>query len=240
MALGGLAFALFAGSLSVLSPCVLPILPVVFGTAAAQNRLAPAALGAGIILSFTGVGLFIATVGFSMGLDEGVFRDLGAAVLLGFGAILLTGPLQDRFSLAAGRFGASIAPMSASLVGEGVAGQFVLGLSLGIVWSPCVGPTLGAASMMAAQGNALPQVGATMALFAIGATLPLLALGRLSSRISANSRRSLLALGHRGKIALGAVAGATGLLILTGFDRPLEGFLVAVSPPSLTRLTTSF
>jgi len=239
MALGGLAFALFAGSLSVLSPCVLPILPVVFGTAAAQNRLAPAALGAGIILSFTGVGLFIATVGFSMGLDEGVFRDLGAAVLLGFGAILLTGPLQDRFSLAAGRFGAAIAPMSASLVGEGVAGQFVLGLSLGIVWSPCVGPTLGAASMMAAQGNALPQVGATMALFAIGATLPL-ALGRVSSRISANSRRSLLALGHRGKIALGAVAGATGLLILTGFDRPLEGFLVAVSPPWLTRLTTSF
>jgi cytochrome c biogenesis protein CcdA len=240
MALGSLAFALFAGTLSVLSPCVLPILPVVFGTAAAQHRLAPAALGSGIILSFSGVGLFIATAGFSMGLDGSVFRYLGAALLLGFGAILLSGPLQDRFSLAAGRFCAVIAPVSASLGGEGVAGQFLLGLSLGLVWSPCVGPTLGAASVMAAQGDGLPQVGATMALFAIGATLPLLALGRLSTRISANSRRSLLALGHRAKIAVGAVAAVTGLLILTGFDRPLESLLVAVSPPWLTRLTTSF
>ena len=240
MALGNLAFALFAGSLSVLSPCVLPILPVVFGTAAAQHRLAPAALGAGIVLSFSAVGLFIATAGFSMGLDGGVFRNLGAAVLVGFGAILLSGPLQDRFLLGAGRFSAVIATVSASLAGEGVGSQFLLGLSLGLVWSPCVGPTLGAASMMAAQGNALPQVGATMALFAIGATLPLLVLGRLSSRMGANFRRSLLALGHRGKIALGAVAGTTGLLILTGFDRPLESFLVATSPPWLTRLTASF
>jgi cytochrome c biogenesis protein CcdA len=240
MALGSLAFALFAGTLSVLSPCVLPILPVVFGTAAARHWLAPAALGSGIILSFSGVGLFVATVGFSMGLDGGIFRYLGATVLLGFGAILLSGLLQDRFSLATGRFGAIIAPVSESLAGEGVAGQFLLGLSLGLVWSPCVGPTLGAASMMAAQGNALPQVGATMALFAIGAMLPLLVLGRLSSRISANSRRSLLALGHRGKIALGTVAGVMGFLILTGFDRPLESFLVAVSPPWLTGLTARF
>jgi cytochrome c biogenesis protein CcdA len=238
LALGNLAFALFAGSLSILSPCVLPILPVVFGTAAAQHRLAPAALGAGIVLSFSAVGLFIAAAGFSMGLD-GVFRDLGAAVLVGFGAILLSGPLQDRFSLGAGRFGAAIATVSASLAGEGVGSQFLLGLSLGLVWSPCVGPTLGAASMMAAQASALPQVAATMALFAIGATLPLLVLGRLSSRIGANSRRLLLALGHRGKIALGAVAGATGLLILTGFDRSLESFLVAISPAWLTRLTAS-
>jgi cytochrome c-type biogenesis protein len=236
VALGNLAFALLAGSLSVLSPCVLPILPVVFGTAAAHHRLAPAALGAGIVLSFSAVGLFIATAGFSMGLDGGVFRNLGAAVLVGFGAILLSGPLQDRFSLRVGRLGAVIAPVSASRASS----HFLLGLSLGLVWSPCVGPTLGAASMMAAQGDALPQVGATMALFAIGATLPLLVLGRLSSRMGANSRRSLLALGHRGKIALGAVAGATGLLILTGFDRPLESFLVAASPPWLTRLTTSF
>ena len=240
MALGSLAFALFAGTLSVLSPCLLPILPVVFGTAAARHWLAPAALGSGIILSFSGVGLFVATVGFSMGLDGGIFRYLGATVLLGFGAILLSGLLQDRFSLATGRFGAIIAPVSESLAGEGVAGQFLLGLSLGLVWSPCVGPTLGAASMMAAQGNALPQVGATMALFAIGAMLPLLVLGRLSSRISANSRRSLLALGHRGKIALGTVAGVMGFLILTGFDRPLESFLVAVSPPWLTGLTARF
>jgi len=239
MALGGLLFALLAGILSVLSPCVLPILPLVFGTAAAQHRLAAVALGAGVVLSFSGAGLLIATIGFSAGLDGGLFRDLGAVVLLGIGAILASSQLQDRFPLAAGRFRAMLTPVSASLAGKGVAGQFLLGLALGLVWSPCVGPTLGAASMMAAQGNALPQVGTTMALFAIGATLPLLALGRLSSGISANSRRSLIALEHSGKRLLGVVAAVTGLLILTGFDKPLERLLVSVSPPWLTRLTTS-
>jgi cytochrome c biogenesis protein CcdA len=240
MALGSLFFALLAGMLSVVSPCVLPILPVVFAAAAAQHWLAPTALGAGVALSFAAVGLFVATVGFSVGLDGGIFRNLGALVLVGFGVILMLAPLQDRFALAAGSFGAAITPWASSLAGRGVVGQFMLGMTLGVVWSPCVGPTLGAASLMAAQARALPQVGATMAVFAVGVTLPLLALGHLSRYIGTNRWGRLFTLGHHGKMALGAVAGAVGLLILTGLDTPLESFLVAVSPSWLTRLTTSF
>src|SRR5262249_25149784 len=157
-ALGGFVFALLAGILSVLSPCVLPILPVILGTSAARHRFASAALAGGIVLSFTGVGLFVATVGFSLGLDAGVFRNIGATALLGFGLVLLSTQLQDRFSLAAGRLSATLSPLATNIAGETITGQFFLGLTLGLVWSPCVGPTLGAASLMAAEGNAFVQV----------------------------------------------------------------------------------
>ena len=75
----GLAF--LAGILSVLSPCVLPLLPLVLGAAASEHRLGPAALAGGLALSFVVIGLFVATIGFAIGLDAGVFR-VAAAILL--------------------------------------------------------------------------------------------------------------------------------------------------------------
>jgi hypothetical protein len=93
---------------------------------------------------------------------------------------------------------------------------------------------------MAARARALPQVGATMAVFAASATLPVLALRHLSRYIGTNRRGRLLTLWRHGKMAPGAAARAVGLLVLTGLDTSLEGFLVAVSPSWLTRLTTSF
>jgi len=240
MAFGSLAFALLAGVLSALSPCVLPILPIILGSAVAQHRFGPVALAGGVALSFTGIGLFIATIGFSLGLDGGIFRAIGAVILLGFGVVLLVPSLQDRFALAASRVSAAIAPVSTGVSGNGLWGQLLLGLTLGLVWSPCVGPTLGAASMMAGQGNELIQVGATMLAFALGATLPLIILGQLSRHISTRWRGSLLTVGHHGKTALGAIVGLAGLLILSGLDRPLEALLVNASPDWLTRLSTRF
>src|SRR5713101_8216494 len=159
MAFGRLIFALLAGVLSALSPCVLPILPIVLGSAVAQHRFGPAALAGGVALSFTVLGLFIATIGFSLDLDSGPFRIIGAVILLGFGVVLLFPSLQDRFALAANRVSSVIAPVSTGVSGNSLGGQFLLGVTLGLVWSPCVGPTLGAASLLAARGHALPQVG---------------------------------------------------------------------------------
>jgi len=73
MSAATLGLALLAGVLSVLSPCVLPLLPIVLGTAASQHRLGPAALAAGLALSFTAIGLFVATIGFAAGLDPEFF-----------------------------------------------------------------------------------------------------------------------------------------------------------------------
>jgi cytochrome c biogenesis protein CcdA len=240
MALGSVVFSFSAGVLSSLSPCVLPILPVVLGAAVARHRWGPAALAAGVALSFTAIGLFIATIGFSLGFDAGVFRTIAAIILLGVGAVMLVPRLQERFALTAGRFGSWIGPVTDHFSVEGLRGQFLLGLTLGIVWSPCVGPTLGAASVLAAQGRELVQVGITMLAFGLGASLPLVGLGVVSRQLASRWRGSLLLMGRRGKAALGTIAGLAGLLIITGLDRPFEALLVNASPEWLTQLTTRF
>jgi cytochrome c biogenesis protein CcdA len=234
----GLAF--LAGLLSTLSPCVLPLIPLVLGTALSQHRLGPAALSAGLALSFTVLGLFVATVGYAIGLDGGVFRSVGAALLLGIGLILLVPRFQLSLASAAGPIGNWAESQFGGGVRTGLSGQFAVGLLLGIVWAPCAGPTLGAASVLAAQGEGLGQVAITMLVFGVGASLPLLALGTLSRESMLRVRGRLMTTGAGAKFVLGAVLATLGTLILTGFDKRLEALAVDLSPAWLTALTTRF
>src|SRR5206468_5231427 len=127
-----------------------------------------------------------------------------------------------------------------NLQGGGLAGQFLIGVLLGAVWSPCVGPTLGAASLLAAQGRDLPQVALTMFVFGLGAALPLLILGLLSREAMLRWRHRLASAGKSAKAGLGALFVAIGGLVLTGLDKAIEAMLVEASPQWLTDLTTRF
>ena len=238
MALSSFAFAFIAGAPSTLSPCVLPMLPLVLGTALSRHRFGPAALALGLSLSFTAVGLFIATVGFALGLDERVFSAAAAVLMVGLGLVLVTPPLESRVAVAMG-------PVSdwaehrcgGNGSGEGWTGQFGVGLLLGAVWSPCIGPTLGSASLMAAQGQNLGQVALMMFLFGIGAALPLLVVSQISRQALARWQGRLAAGGKR---ALGAALILFGGLILSAADRTLQSVLVRVSPEWLSSLTRRF
>jgi len=232
----GAAFA--AGVLTVLSPCVLPILPVVFGAASSERRFGPVALAGGVAASFTIVGLFIALVGFSLGIDETVFHRVVGVLLVGLGLVLLVPLMQHGLEAVlrpfSGWAGARITHMKSS----GLLGQAGLGVALGAVWSPCVGPTLGAASVLASQGKNLPAVFATMMLFGLGAALPLLGVGMASRATLQRLRGGLGGAGRWGKWMLGAGMLAVGVLALSGADKLLEGMLVQASPDWLTRFTT--
>ena len=91
--------------LSVLSPCVLPLLPLVLGAAAAAHRCGVVALAAGLAVSFTALGLFVATIGTAIGLDADLVRDLSAALLVLIGVVLLSEALQQRFAQATAGIG---------------------------------------------------------------------------------------------------------------------------------------
>lgn len=240
MGAGALGLAFLAGLLSALSPCVLPLLPLVLGAAAAEHKWAPALLALGVALSFVLVGLFVATIGFSIGLDAGVFRAAAAALMVALGVILLFPPLQARLAAAGGPLSDRLNAAFGATPSRGLFGQFGVGLLLGAVWSPCVGPTLGAASVLAARGEDLLAVAATMGVFGLGAAMPLLALGFLSRQAFARWRDPLLAAGKRLKQALGVLFLALGLLIVSGADKSLEAGLVAASPEWLNELTTRF
>jgi cytochrome c biogenesis protein CcdA len=111
---------------------------------------------------------------------------------------------------------------------------------LGAVWSPCVGPTLGAASLLAARSENLKVVALTMFVFGIGAAFPLLSIGIVSRETLARWRARLLAAGTSGKAVMGAALIAIGAFVLTGLDKRIESALVDASPDWLTELTTRF
>ena len=229
-----------AGALSTLSPCVLPLLPILIATAVTQHRFGPLALAAGLTLSFTIVGLFIATLGASIGLDAQALRIGAALLLMAFGTIMLVPALQLRFAAATGGIGASGDSLLSRLSGTGWGGQFAVGLVLGIVWSPCVGPTLGAASTLASQGRDLGQIALLMLVFGLGAGTPLVVVGSLSREAMSRTRGKLMRLGEGGKRVLGFTLLVVGVAILSGADKRFEAWAVDHSPAWLTELTTRF
>ncbi|MGD9919937.1 MAG: cytochrome c biogenesis CcdA family protein [Pseudorhodoplanes sp.] len=236
----GIGLALLAGLLSVLSPCVLPLIPIVIGAATGEHRFGPAALAAGLAVSFVTIGLFVATIGFSIGLDLDLFRMVAALLLIAVGGALLIPRLQMQLAAAAGPVGSWMQTQAGEIPGRGLGKQFTVGLLLGAVWSPCVGPTLGAASLLAARAENLGLVALTMFAFGIGAALPLLLIGMMSREALARCRGRMLAAGNSGKVIMGAILVATGVLILAGLDKRLETILVDASPAWLTSITTRF
>lgn len=230
--LATLPLAFVAGLLSTLSPCVLPILPIVLAGAATAGRTGAVALAAGLALSFTAIGLFVATIGFSIGIDIGAFRALAGALLVAFGALLLLPALRAQVSAALGPLGDRLNALFGS---AGNGGPFAMGLVLGAVWTPCVGPTLGAASLLAAKGENLGEVALTMFVFGIGAGAPLLLLGFASQK----TRRKLGEASRKLDKVLGGGLVVAGTLVLNGADKWLETRLLDLSPEWLTRLTTA-
>ena len=235
---GTYALGFFAGTASILSPCVLPILPILIATALTRHRFGAVALALGLSLSFAAVGIFVATLGASIGLDPETLRRVAAALMVLFGFVMLIAPLQAVFARASSRVSNTGQSALGSVSGDGLAGQFLIGLLLGVVWSPCVGPTLGAATTLAAQGKDLGHIAALMVLFGLGAGLPLMILGALS-RTARGRLRSLATVGRATRLALGALFVLLGVFILTGFDRTVETALLSISPEWLTALTTS-
>jgi cytochrome c-type biogenesis protein len=236
----GIGLALLVVLLSTLSPCVLPLVPIVIGAALGEHRFGPMALAAGLALSFVTIGLFVATIGFAAGLDQELFRSIGAILLILIGGALMLPRLRLRLAAAMGPIGNWVHGHTESVATRGLLGQFSVGLVLGAVWSPCVGPTLGAASILAARAENLIVVALTMFAFGIGAALPLLAIGMLSHEALLRWRSRMLAAGSGGKALMGIVLIALGLFVLTGVDKRIETILVEASPAWLTDWTTRF
>jgi len=229
-----------AGLLSTLSPCVLPLVPILIATAAAAHALGPYALALGLMLSFSLLGIFLATLGTSLGLDQDTFRAAAAVILIGFGVVLLSTRLQERFAIATSGLSAAGDGLLAKLRLDGLAGQFMVGLVLGVIWSPCVGPTLGAATTLASQGRDLAQIALLMMIFALGAGTPLVVLGSLSRAAVMRVRGRMMQAGKLGKSILGGLLLVLGIAILFGLDKSFEAWAVRISPEWLTTLTTRY
>ncbi|MCI4663097.1 MAG: cytochrome c biogenesis protein CcdA [Neomegalonema sp.] len=242
-----LVFAYGAGLLTLINPCVLPILPIVLASALNADRRGPLALAAGMGVTFVALGVGVTAFGAALGLDEELVVQAAAVMMILFGVILLTPRLGEAFASATAGV-ASRADMQLNEVETpDLRGQFVTGALLGAVWSPCIGPTLGgaigiASAAAASDGLALADLlwaAAIMTAFALGvATLIIgLSLGaREAIRARANKLRGLA---ERSKPILGATLLTVGVVMLFGLYRPIEAWLVQNLPSWLVDLSVS-
>ena len=232
-------WAYVAGALTLINPCVLPLLPVIIAAAFQSSRYGPLLLAAGLTLSFAVIGVGVTAFGHLAGIDDGAINRVAAVVMVLFGIILLVPRAQGLLARAASPL-ANRANIGIDRVqGSGAAGQLAVGVLLGAVWSPCVGPTLGGAIGLAATGENLGQAGITMLAFGVGVSTVLMALAYGSREILNARRERLMGWMPWAKPAMGATLVLVGVAILFHFDRAIESRLLDLMPFWLLELSVS-
>lgn len=240
VSLSHLGLSLLAGSLTTLSPCVFPILPLVLGGAVQGNRLAPLAMGVGMAASFALIGVFLGALGPALGIDSDHVRVFGAWLLITFGLVMLVPWLNARFTEWMLPIASRANDASSRLDGGSLGGALLLGAVLGFVWSPCSGPLLASAlTLVASEGGAV-RGGIILGLFGLGAAIPLVAVA-YASRKGFNAARGWIMARIDGiKKGFGLLILLTGIAILSGADKWLEARVVDLLPDAWVRATTAF
>ncbi len=232
-------FAYVAGLLTLINPCVLPVLPIVLATALNADKRGPLALAAGMSVSFVTFGMVVATFGRAIGLTEERLADTGAVLMLVFGAILLLPQLSSRFEVAMAGVSSRADGALGQNGGQGLSGQFLGGLLLGAVWSPCIGPTLGGAIALASQGQSLFWAFLIMVAFALGVSTLILGIGIGGEGLIRKRANALRGLASKSKPILGAVFVAVGLMILFRIHHMIDIWAIENLPDWFTALSVS-
>lgn len=235
-----IVFAYLAGLLTLINPCVLPVLPIVLVSALNASRMGPVALAAGMSVSFVALGVLVTAFGAGIGLTQENLAQAGAVVMVIFGIVLVVPAFARRFEMATAGLAAGADSRMNDVDGSGLRGQFLGGLLLGAVWSPCIGPTLGGAIALASQGESLAWATFIMIGFAAGVSTLILAIG-LGAREAIRTRaQSLRGLAERSKPILGATFIAVGLALLFKVNHIIEAWAVQNLPVWLQDLSVTF
>lgn len=235
-----IALAFLAGVFTTGNPCVLPMLPLVLAGTLSGGKFGPLAFAAGMVGAFTVVGVGIITVGYVIGLTPEMVRAGAALALIAFGLVLMVPQLQERFALATSGLSTGAQTLSGRVSGEGPGSSFLIGLLAGALWSPCAGPSLGAAIGLAVEAGGAWPAALRMLAFATGAVGVLLLLAYGSQAVIRSRRDAMMAASNRLKPVLGGLLVLAGLFVVSGFDKAIEAFLTARMPEWLTDITLRF
>ncbi len=220
-----LAIAFVAGIVTALSPCVLPAIPAVLAGSAGAGPRRVTGIAAGFVGSFVLFTLVLTVALRSAGVSPGALRAIAIAALVVFGLTLIVPSLGARFAAAA----APVARLGERLPRgrSGFGGGLLVGVALGLVWTPCAGPVFAAVAAAAATGEVGPQTFAVLGAYAVGAVVPL-------CLVAAGARRAIGPLsGRRASVtrpALGVLMVAAGLVAAVGADTRLTAALIRDVP----------
>ncbi len=235
-----LIFAYLAGLLTLINPCVLPVLPIVLVGALQADSRGPLALAAGMSVAFVGFGMLIATVGYSIGLDSETLGLIGAGAMVVFGVVLLVPALGHRFEAVTAGFASAADAQIEAGPSAGLRGQFMGGALLGAVWSPCIGPTLGGAIALASAGESLGWAFLIMVFFSLGVSTLIVGIGMGAQSAIRSRATALRGLAQKSKPFMGVVFIAVGLMLLTGVHHMIEAWAVQALPYWFQDLSVTF
>ena len=232
-----LVFGYLAGLLTLINPCVIPVLPIVIATALQSSKWGPVALAAGMSVVFVIVGVLVAAFGAALGLNDQVIANVGAVIMIAFGIILLVPRFADMFSGLTSGIASNADAALDNVDRSGMRGQFIGGMLLGLVWSPCIGPTLGGAIALASSGGSILWATAIMASFALGVSTLILVLGYGARQALQGWMRKMA-----GKVRpiMGIVFVLVGLMILFKVHHIIEIWAIQNLPHWLLDLSVRF
>jgi cytochrome c biogenesis protein CcdA/thiol-disulfide isomerase/thioredoxin len=222
-------FAFIAGIVTILSPCILPILPVVLSSGVdpnGKNKHRPLGVATGFILSFTFFTLFLSGLVRLTHISPDLLRVISVIVIAGFGLSLLIPKVQAQIEIIFTQL-TKFTPTTNSHAGY--LGGVLLGLSLGLIWTPCVGPILASVISIAVSGSVTIQTFAITFAYATGTAIPMFIV--MHGGRSALNRIPFLAKNPaRTQRIFGVLMLITALALLTGLERKFQSYILEKFP----------
>jgi cytochrome c biogenesis protein CcdA len=224
-----LVLALLAGVVTVAAPCTLPMLPILLGASVGQTgRVRPAMIALGFVLSFSATALLLSAITRIIHFDPNVLRSAAAVLLLGFGLLMVWPAPFEWLSI---RIGGQLNGGSAGNTRphQGNVGGFVLGTTLGLVWTPCAGPVLGSILTIVATSSDTAWASALLVVYAMGAAIPMLAIAYGGQAITTRVR-GVARISPRLQQGFGIVVIAFAVLSYFQYDTLVVAWLTAFYP----------
>ena len=237
-----LGISFIAGLLTTLSPCVLPILPFLLGSALRKNKKAPLYMILGLAVSFVFVGFTISRFGTILGLDGEQIRKYSAVILILTSIFFLSKNVQSFVSEKLTGF-SNMGNSASNMWNLDETSNFdsiFLGGLLGIIWSPCAGPTLGVAVSLASQEGAMLEALKIMFIYVIGAAIPMLLISYGLRSFFQKYQGKIIGLAENTKTIFGVILLLAGVFVFFGIDKTFETLLLNFLPPSWVDLITKY
>jgi cytochrome c-type biogenesis protein len=200
-----LLFALLAGMVTVAAPCTLPVLPVLFGASIGQtSKTRPVFIALGFVASFTIVAIGFSAITQIVGIDPDRLRTVAVGLLLIFGLLMLWPRPFEWLGARAGNLLNRVPRIPIKAQSSGNVGGFILGTTLGLVWTPCAGPVLASILTVIATAPHIEWKELLLIVYAVGAAVPMLAIA-YGGQFVTTRVRSIVRISHRLQQGFGAV-----------------------------------
>lgn len=226
-----LALAFGEGLALIFSPCILPVLPLMLGASLDGNRARPLGIVIGFVIAFTLFALLSRQAILASGIDGEAIRNISLFLLAGFGLVMLLPSLSDRWTAKFQNIGSGGNDLISRIQGQGFWSGVAIGALIGIVWTPCAGPILGAAILQIIQAQSQSEAMMIIAAFALGAGIPMFAIA-----LSGRYLMSKLGFLKRHSYAIRRIAGiimiAAALTIFSGLDLKLVAWQASTQAQS--------